>query len=787
MPSLRLIASSSPAFAEYLEQLRRSQLVPDASPAAIQRRINAVADTGNRPTKRQLEAQIRGSDALDVNYLQLGQRASHPVCRVDLAPTAKQPLGGTATGFLVGPGLLLTNHHVLRDPEDAQRAEALFQYEYDVTGRPLTPVRVELDPAAGFWTDQTLDFSLVALQPTAQDGLPSDRFGFLRLNPNRGKTDQGLYVTVIGHPGGHHKQISLRENRVLVVGEGPANVPQPEMPEADTRLWYEADTLPGSSGSPVFNDLFQVVALHSAGVPQRRMGPDGGVQLLLADADPENDDAWVSEAVAEKLPTEALSWIANEGVRVSNLVQRLREVSASETAPGPRAILERWLDDLSQIQAFSGTVPKGPVVAAGALQERARAAARPPRVYVRPLEYYANAQGYDPGFLPVPVPLPTLTGAVARFGPAARLIGGGTELRYTHFSVVMSERRRLAFFTAVNIDGARLQDVPRDDRWYFDSRLDLQLQVGDELYSNEPGAKGYFDRGHLVRRRDPVWGPDAARANEDTFHWTNCAPQYWDFNQSDAWWQGLEEYILLTTDQDDLRASVFTGPVFAEDDELHRGVAVPQGFWKVMVVCDDAGQLTSSAYLVSQAKYAKNIPFELQPSARVASFQISVTELEERTGLDFGPVVRAADLFEPPAPGGSARLLRGLADVRHSRRKRPVHAPQPEVRRELVADNNRPWTVPSSVRGVLIEVDAPPAQSLGAENLVTRVAPDFQAALYQAKPVLEAVANFLQELNHPNEASIQLGLKLTAGADVILAKLSTEGSLSVTLKWSKPS
>jgi V8-like Glu-specific endopeptidase len=31
------------------------------------------------------------------------------------------------------------------------------------------------------------------------------------------------------------------------------------------RLQYTTDTLPGSSGSPVFNDAWKVVALHHAG------------------------------------------------------------------------------------------------------------------------------------------------------------------------------------------------------------------------------------------------------------------------------------------------------------------------------------------------------------------------------------------------------------------------------------------------------------------------------------------------------------------------------------------
>ncbi|MGL1418995.1 DNA/RNA non-specific endonuclease, partial [Vibrio parahaemolyticus] len=56
----------------------------------------------------------------------------------------------------------------------------------------------------------------------------------------------------------------------------------------------------------------------------------------------------------------------------------------------------------------------------------------------------------------------------------------------------------------------------------------------------------YFDRGHLTRRSDPSWGTpeEAERANADTFHFTNCSPQHFRFNQSATYWQGLERYVL---------------------------------------------------------------------------------------------------------------------------------------------------------------------------------------------------------------------------------------------------
>ena len=79
-------------------------------------------------------------------------------------------------------------------------------------------------------------------------------------------------------------------------------------------------------------------------------------------------------------------------------------------------------------------------------------------------------------------------------------------LPYANFAVVFRPDRRLAAATAVMIDGARLIDVPREDEWRFDPRLPEAQQAGHLIYQDNP-----LDKGHLVRRLDPVWGPDAPK------------------------------------------------------------------------------------------------------------------------------------------------------------------------------------------------------------------------------------------------------------------------------------
>jgi endonuclease G len=138
--------------------------------------------------------------------------------------------------------------------------------------------------------------------------------------------------------------------------------------------------------------------------------------------------------------------------------------------------------------------------------------------------------GYDADFLDVPLPLPT--------PPAGALM---RELLYTHFTVLLYPARRLAIATGVNIDGDQLVTVERANNWHLDARIPVYEQAGEGVY-----ARNDLDRGHLVRRQDPVWGDEATarRANYDTFAYTNAAPQAAAFNQSKQLWLGLEDHVL---------------------------------------------------------------------------------------------------------------------------------------------------------------------------------------------------------------------------------------------------
>ncbi len=290
---------------------------------------------------------------------------------------------------------------------------------------------------------------------------------------------------------------------------------------------------------------------------------------------------------------------------------------------------------------------------------------------IRPVEYYDGRAGYDEHFLNTVIPLPDITPQALAFGNIAAVKNTDDNvLRYTHFSLVFNAGRKLPFFTVVNIDGNLWSNIKRsEDLWYYDPRIDIDIQIGDDFYSNEPAGpdnKGWFDHGHLVRRLDPAWGDQniALLGNEDTFHFTNCSPQYWGFNQGSELWAGLENYILYNTDDENVKATVFTGPGFQQQDEEHRDVLVPQYFWKVVLVDSADGTLYSSAYTVDQSRWAQNIPFQELPVGQFQHFQVPVADIQTDTGLLFSNDVLNADVLKdkPRKP------LRGLADIVHPRR-----------------------------------------------------------------------------------------------------------------------
>jgi len=268
---------------------------------------------------------------------------------------------------------------------------------------------------------------------------------------------------------------------------------------------------------------------------------------------------------------------------------------------------------------------------------------------------YENRNGYDVNFLEKKVPLPSIPDNLK--DDVVKLKNSNSEeLKYTNFSVVLSKSRGLAFYTAVNIDGSELQQLERkNDVWYYDPRIERNFQYGPELYSNND-----LDRGHLVRRLDPVWGSNFKDANEDTFHFSNCSPQHKNLNQKT--WLDLEDYILRNADVHDLKVNVFTGPVFNQNDLIYRGkYLIPSEFWKVVTIVknDDDHSISSTAYLQTQKQLIEDLKFVF---GEYKTYQVSISKIESLTGLDFGNL-RNFDPFSKRKDIIPVRIINNEKDI----------------------------------------------------------------------------------------------------------------------------
>ncbi|WP_333772728.1 trypsin-like serine peptidase [Streptomyces sp. IBSBF 3136] len=240
------------------------------------------------------------------SFLPRGARAARTVARISVRENGRElPLG---TGFLVSPRLLMTNHHVLSDAAAARQCFVEFDAQVTVDNTPQPSIRLELAPDTFFVADQRLDFALVAVAPGMDGRPPGEAFGWNRLSAQPGKLVIGEPVNVIGHPMGRLKEIAVRDNMLQV--------------RLDDFLQYLTDTEPGNSGSPVFNDQWEVVALHHSGVPKT----DEQGRVLRTDGQvwqPGDGD-------------DAVDWVANEGVRVSSILRHLAQ-SPAAAGPGPLA------------------------------------------------------------------------------------------------------------------------------------------------------------------------------------------------------------------------------------------------------------------------------------------------------------------------------------------------------------------------------------------------------------------------------------------------------------------
>ncbi|PSL19134.1 endonuclease [Shimia abyssi] len=248
---------------------------------------------GNRIFEKIIDA----NNLLDTHYLSEGARMSRAIGRVVLPVTGGNRLG---TGFMVSPRILMTNNHVLQSELQAGNATIEFDFLKAEDGTTGPVERYRFEPAALFITNVALDFTLVAVEPVNADGTQVGNRGWVPLIGPSGKAVVGERVSILQHPNGEPQKVVLHDNKVTDVN-GPF-------------LHYRADTMGGSSGSPVFSINWDLAALHHAAVGT-----------------------------------------ANEGIRISATVAFLREHFAQEAADPTQLLQEVLSSSPAPVAAAGGS------------------------------------------------------------------------------------------------------------------------------------------------------------------------------------------------------------------------------------------------------------------------------------------------------------------------------------------------------------------------------------------------------------------------------------------------
>lgn len=289
-----------------MHRLRRS-FRPEQ--AAFQRILDEVAAKSvpaapeEDASEQGLERVIFEDDLLDYSWLRGAIAVGGAVARIVVTrheggnvvtwPGTGKPVTSRGTGWLIGPRHVITNHHVINARSESepvaaepdlrlQAASAAIQFDYDYQGAPETDAQVRDLSAWDIWSNvPALDYAILELaEPSLRTPLTLSPSSLLDYQ------DMVAPVNIIQHPNGNPKAIGVRNNLTN------------ELLEHELR--YFTDTMRGSSGSPVCDDRWRVIALHRA---EYRLNKPTNFQG--------KPSAWV-----------------NRGVRIDRIIEHIRSTRA---------------------------------------------------------------------------------------------------------------------------------------------------------------------------------------------------------------------------------------------------------------------------------------------------------------------------------------------------------------------------------------------------------------------------------------------------------------------------
>lgn len=229
-----------------------------------------------------LQRQVKSTNSL-LDIAQWRKRlceVEQQVCRVE----TKTSYG---TGFLVGPDKIITNYHVLKSIiEDRSKAGSVrFRFDYKVLedGDTINSGIVYRLSSNNDWLIDASEYSPVDEMVDAQGAEPELKqldYALVRLNASPGSMPVGITTRedaplrnwikltkqaydfepdtalhILQHPQGEPLKLALDTESIIRTNSNR------------TRVRYRTNTEPGSSGSPCFNQDWELVALHHSGDP----------------------------------------------------------------------------------------------------------------------------------------------------------------------------------------------------------------------------------------------------------------------------------------------------------------------------------------------------------------------------------------------------------------------------------------------------------------------------------------------------------------------------------------
>jgi endonuclease G, mitochondrial len=704
----RFAALSSGSMRDNTDAISEESFIKEVSPQAtagniigadenLEKRKEMLEMVSPEPVDFALERAIGENDSVYSNFVELIEFTKRKVGRIAIKKGSRNI--GFATGNMVSENLLLTNWHVFKTKEDVADSEIQFFYELDITGNPISSVCFQLRSDVFYYSNKELDYCFVAVNPTDVTGQNqlNPLIGYIYLDPGLGKlgNEGEEAMNIIHHPDGDYMQLSIRENLFSKI--------------TPTTIWYLTDTAPGSSGALVFNDQWQVVALHHMGVAKKN---EKGEYV-----DKNNRPLPVIDG---KVDAARVVWEANEGIRISVVLKDFfvqfpdhPVVNGLKKRPGTIVPDENKRNDNGKTFNQSNTtvmdnqsnnnvtisfppsliekngnihiaISQGGSIALSKAGETRITEASSDELFAEEIKKLeetldlSKCKGYQSKFLgsQFDIPLPQPKKSILKF--IAKVNGtDSVVLKYYNYSTIFHSVRMMPIISGVNVEGdlnKRLDESKRKDAWLRDNRIGYDIQLDDGYYKNSG-----FDRGHMSRREDANWGATAedAKRNADlTCMYTNACPQVAKINQSSrsGLWGILEKVVLEQGAQAEkgktARISVFNGPIFKEDDPVYKGIQVPMDFYKIVLWLTDNGQLKATAFKLSQEGIVDDIDFEqldLDQNTEFREYQCSIKSLEQSTRIDFSEIEKF-DTFD--AKGGAEEVaLTSAVDVASHIRK----------------------------------------------------------------------------------------------------------------------